>query len=49
MLYVDNKGKFFSEEETAALSSWEIELRGIHAYEENLEKRLFNHMDDMII
>ena len=49
MLYIDNNGKFYSEEEVENFSKWEIEMMGIHLHEENQEKQLFSFMDDMIV
>ena len=46
-MYANSRGNFFTEEEVAALSPWEIEIYGIHVYEENQEKRLFDQMDEM--
>lgn len=48
MIFRDSEGRFFSKEEVASLSPQEIEVRGIHEYEKNQEKLLFDHMDEMI-
>jgi len=49
MRYTDRNGKFFTEEEVADLSSSDRKIMGIQEFDEDQEKKLFDHMDEMLI